>query len=362
MKILQLALILLFIFGCEDQVSENTVEYIDRPTACPPGNPENEESEFQFAGIQKITDVNRTSATVHWEANSNFNQYFIISVTPSSRKVIKTVDGKDSITTVKGLVPNTNYTLMVRGIDGSGFLETNSQKISFKTLPWPNYANLKSLRFNGAQAVTLGESKNFELTESFTISFWLKDSIASIGDERVFTIHHGNKAGSLLSIGVDQDKLKLFYRDKNQNLREFAHSFDYANSVWHHIAVVYDKTYLYTYLDGQLAFKIKDQLSQQKGKHPAHIGSYSGIQKGLSASLDEFGFYQKYFNSLDVEELFNQGKANDLRDHTYGLTLAHWYRFGDHAQDSESNIEDTIGNLNGSPFNINIGDFSNDSP
>ena len=364
MKYLSLLFLIIFLQSCEDKVLESSIEYVDRPTACPPGNPENDESEFDFSGLTNIESIQRTSAKVSWQASTNFSQFYIISVNPWERNILKTVEGTESEALIKGLTPDTQYTLLVRGVDKRGFLETNTKKMSFKTRPWPTYSNLKSLRFNGKQAIMLGKSKSFNLLQSFTLSFWLKDNMqANLNEtERVFTFHSGNKAGSFLSLALKGQFISLYYKNKNRKLREFSYEFEYADSNWHHFAITYNKNFLTVYIDGKKAFKIKEQLIKKLGKHPAHIGAYTGLQQNLTAVVDEFGIFSASFNSLEIEELFNKGSANNLKDHSRGAELMHWYRFGDHVNDGESNIEDNQGNLNAIPFGVSQTDYSNDSP
>ena len=134
-----ISIILIFTLGCDDKITESETQVVDRPTACPSPNPELEASEYLFAGIQSVDSINRTSAVVTWESNSNFENYFVISVGSVDRKIIGTASSGDTELTIRGLTPNTNYRLLVRAIDRKGFMEPNDKTISFTTLPWPKF-------------------------------------------------------------------------------------------------------------------------------------------------------------------------------------------------------------------------------
>lgn len=356
----------LFIFlfiSCEDKITESGTEIVDRPTACPSPNPELEESEFNFSGITQIIDVNRTSATITWEANQNFSQYFIISVGNTQRKILGTAEGSESSYTLKGLTPNTNYKILVRAIDQKGFLEANDKTSTFTTLPWPNFSNLKSLRFNSSQAVQLGMSKNFDLSQSFSISLWFKQSDLPSSDQRLFTFHRKNKSSSALSLGFNKNgRVKLVYRNSEDKQMTFPFEVNLADSGWHQLVLVNDLEFIRLYVDGVMLFKLKDKLQGITGNHQAHIGSLTGIQKGFKGQIDEFAFFQTEFSDEDITELYNSGNAYDLRGHSAAQSLKHWYRFGDNSQDGPALIEDVVGNRNAIPFNITESDFTTDSP
>lgn len=359
-KLLLIALLLLSL-GCEDKVSEPSTEIVDRPTACPSTDPELERSAFTFEGILDVTDVKRTSAVVSWQASNNFNQYHIISLASSGRSIIATAGTNDNEVALSGLTPDSEYTLMVRAIDTRGFLETNTKKLTFKTLPWPNFSNIKSLRLNGAQSVLLPASNQFNLSSNFSFAGWFKKADEA-KDERVFTFHRGVKASSALSLGLKKDKLYLTYREENGQTRVFSHNYDYHDNRWHQFVFTYDQSFLKLYVDGALVFTIKDKLEGITGKFRAHIGAYAGTQKAFTGSIDEFSFFQQALNLAEVEELYLNAKAYDLRDHSQAASLLSWYRFGDGSLDDENRIEDVISGKNAFPLNINPTDFSNDSP
>ncbi|MAZ48893.1 MAG: hypothetical protein CME65_10035 [Halobacteriovoraceae bacterium] len=362
MKVI-LPLLLFLVIGCEDKITESETQIVDRPTACPSPNPELEQSEFNFAGVTEVSDINRTSAVISWEENSNFHQFFVVSVGQAQREILGTAEQGSSSFTIKGLTPNTNYKILVRAIDQKGFLEPNDKTLSFTTLPWPNFSNLKSLRFNSSQAVQLGESSKFDLGSAFTISTWVKQNETPQEDQRIFSFHRKSKSSSALSLGVKGNgAIHLVYQNQDDTQMTFSFDADFADSKWHQFVLVNDLEFLRLYVDGNLLFKLKDNLQGVTGTHQAHIGSLTGIQKGFKGQIDEFAFFQKALDDNDVIEIYNGGSAYDLRGHNGAPTLKHWYRFGDSSQDSPSVIEDVVGNRNAIPFNIVESDFTTDSP
>lgn len=362
-KLLIFPLVFLVLTGCEDKINEPETSIVTRPAICAPENPETQPSKFTFKGIQSVTGIQKTSANINWEPVQGFVAYHIIQITPATRKVLETVtDSSLNTFKLKGLMPNSEYTLMIRALDSSGFLETNTKTVSFKTLPWPNYANLKSLRFNGQQSINLGASKNFKLGKNFTLSLWAKTNQKQDEDGRLITFHYGSKAGSWLSLGLSKEALEVHYRNEDDENRQFRHNFNYYSEVWHNYNITYDGQFLVVSIDGNQAFRLKDVLKPMLGRHPARIGSYTGTQRGFSGNIDEVAIFNKTFTPDETSELFNQGQSMDLKNHSQGSALIHWYQMGDAGSDDAGNIEDIIGKLNGAPLNIRDSDFSHDSP
>ena len=358
MKYFILSLLFIIFISCEDKVSEPTTTYVSTPSACPPANPETEPSQISFFGIKEITNITKTSAKIHWDHVQGVSSYHVILVSSTERKVIKTLNAPQNIFKLTALTPDTEYRYLVRAMDTSGHLDVNKEISSFRTLPWPNYTNQKALQFNGSQSISLGRSEDFLLMENFTLSIWAKTSERSNADSRLFTAHKGDFAATALSIALQGDRVKVFYRDSAGVLKNHSKIFSYDDGNWHQYTLTYNKTFITLYVDGQKLFKKKSKITGL-GSHPAFIASYSGIQKGFSGKIDEFGLYKTSFNQSDINELYN---TSDLRAHTQADKLAHWYQFGDDPSDSFSNIEDVIGGFSGKPLNITQSDFTIDSP
>jgi hypothetical protein len=358
MKYIILSFLVFGFLSCEDKVSEPTTTYVTTPSICPPSHPESEPSQIQFTGAKEVTDITKTSAKIHWDHVQGISSYHIILISSTERKIIKTLGAPKKSFKISALTPDTEYNYLVRAMDTRGHLDTNTEVLTFKTLPWPNYTNQKSLRLNSSQSISLGSSSSLPLIDKFTFSIWAKTSVSATSDSRIFTAHEGDFASTAISIGVQGDKVKVFYRDEDGNLKNYSEVFAYDDGNWHQYVITYNKRFISLYIDGNRLLRKKFKV-RTIGSHPAFIGSYSGIQKGFSGKVDEAAFFKTDFNQREINELYNTA---DLKAHPEAANLAHWYQFGDDSSDSILNIEDVIGGLSGSPLNITQGDFVLDSP
>lgn len=363
MNKIYLLLSLLIIFGCEDKINKTKTEIVDRPTICPEPNPELQSSPIDFAGIETISSITETSMTLNWNHIDGFHQYHIISIEQVGnemiRKIIATISAPNESFQISGLTPNTKYNFLVRAIDKQGYIDDNMNVLSDSTLDWPSFANVKSLRFNGSQAVELTDSNRFHKNNKATVSLWFKTSSRAQNDQRLVTLHRGPGASSALSLGLLGEDLKLYYTKSNNQLMIKSHRLNYFDNKWHHLAITYSTKRFTVYFNGKIILRFKDTFSGF-GTHPAHIGSYTGLQKGFSGNIDEVSFFNSALNKNHIKEIFNG--VTDLENHSQRHKLISWYRNGDSTNDTPSFIEDVIANNHGTGINLTINSFEDVAP
>ena len=360
---MKLIYLLTFIFigtACEDRVTQPTIKYRSTPPISTEPNPETEPSQFRFDGLETVRSVTRTSASLHWKHVDGFHQYHIIQVSDLERKIVATVPAPTQLFKLTGLSPDTNYTFMIRAIDRSGYLDANIVTKTFRTDPWPNFNNQISLSFNSSQNVSFGPSKDYYFQGQFTVSTWFKTS-NQVNDMRLFTFHRGIGAGSALGVAFKGDTLQIIYTNDKNEVKAVKNQFQYYDNKWHHIAVTVNNGIVFVMLNGEEFIKINENLAKF-GQQPLSLGSLAQIQKGFIGKIDEFALFNKYFSYKELLELYNQGQSMDLRVHSRINNLKHWYQLGDQASDNESIIKDVIGNSNGTPLNIELENFTFDSP
>lgn len=361
-RLIPTILFLSLIVSCEDQLTKTDVVYRDTLSVCPGVNPEAEPSKFNFSGIEAVTNITETNATVTWQHVDGMIQYHIISLTDSSREVLQTINAPTNQFELKTLTPNTDYNLMVRAFDNEGRIDHNVQVISFKTLPWPNYTNTVSMNFNSSQSINLGSSSKYFPNTRFTISSWYKlKNLKDMTDQRLFTFHRSNSAGSAVSLNLTMDQIVLKFSDSDNKLKQAEAIVDHNDNSWHHIAVGYNGSGFKVYLDGLTIMSVPTTFSGF-GDFPAYIASYVGYQKGFSGLIDEFAIFNDFLSPASVSEIYNSSEASDLRNHSRAEKLSTWYRMGDHNLDNKDHIEDIIGTNHALPFNIENTDFVSSSP
>jgi hypothetical protein len=233
--------------------------------------------------------------------------------------------------------------------------------MTLKTLPWPNFSNQKAISLNGAQSIELPPSNKLELEKNFTISLWVKLNESMQKDTRIFTFHRESFATTNLGIGISVNKLKLIYSTQLKEVKSKSVSVNLFDNQWHQIVLVKRNKKLTVFVDTKKTLTLVQELSLF-GNHPAFLGAYSGIQKGIIAKIDEFAIFGKAFSYQQILELNNNNFSMDLSEHSMVKHLKTWYQLGDQNQDSTNSITDVIGGKNATPINLSAKDFIRDSP
>jgi hypothetical protein len=357
------------IISCEDKLVEPETKYINQSSICPVTSPESEPSHIDFSGIDRISQISKTSAVIHWKHIEGVHLYNIIRVSNLERKIVGTVivdplnQTSSNYYEEKTLSPDTEYKYLVRATDRKGFSDTNTNYSIFKTLPWPNFTNQKSIELNGSQNITLVASDKYKLKDNFTISLWFKTTHKNTEKSatRLITFHAGNNnSQTALSLALKNETIQLKYIDQNLKPRTKSYKTDYYNNQWHHLVLSATKNILRVYLN-------KNKILQQKvkvvqfGSHPASIGSRSGIWNGFVGRIDEVAIYNTFFNPTEIESLYNDGKAIDHKLEPKPKSLIHWYQMGDQVNDGPNFIEDVVGGFSGTTVDDQFM-FVNDTP
>jgi len=368
MRIL-LLLSLLVVFGCKDQATDTKTQYVtrDTPTLCPdPGTDNNypEPPMTNFLGIEKITEVEQTKATIHWQQTPDAKAYMILKreIGASEFELVKTKAAASKRAMISNLSPGTQYEFMVRMLDSRGMPDQNENLQSATTSGWPTYNNAKSLAFNGVKSVTLKASDELAPNNTFTVSLWVKSNNSTQRDARLFNFHKSSGASSAVFLAMDNQKINLGYRDSNDDFKTESINLNLADNEWHHIALTRNNRFYVVYIDGVRELRLEDSFIGL-GSHPAHIGSYTGSQKAFVGLIDEVSIWKSSLGSTDVVNIYNQGTPYYLPRHRRAqFTLQAWYRLGDDSRDNANIIYDQVNDFNGIPNNINTGDFKTDAP
>jgi hypothetical protein len=131
-----------------------------KSTADPAIAPSTPISSITFAGLQSITSVGVTSATLSWTSHPQAGFYLIEEVTSNPAVVVATVLAPASSKVISGLSVSTTYKYRVRAADALFVLENNTNVITYTTpasVP-PSIANLNF--WGDASAMSLADGSS----------------------------------------------------------------------------------------------------------------------------------------------------------------------------------------------------------
>ncbi len=350
MRYLLIILSIFSMFACQEPSKKE--EVIVRQNICEQSLPETSASKLPFSGISKISDTAQTSITIHWKHIEGFELYHVISYNKTGRKILKSVAAPNSSITLKNLVPDSEYEFLVRAMDKSGFIEKNSRTIKIKTKPWPRYINQKSVSFQAEQSINLGPSRNFIKKHTASFSFWLKPNFSNLQkDSRLITLHEGPNAKASLSLALGSERISLIYLNSKGKTKKVKHKINLEDNHWHHLVLTIKPELIKVYLDEIEIISLENQKIKL-GSHAAHLGAFTADQKSFSGYIDEVIFLNMALNPLQISQLYKDRAQTDPRNLIAPEHFNSWYRMGDSAGDDHLNIEDMIGDNNGTPFQM----------
>lgn len=366
MKCINLFIILSLSFAlisCKDNITQGSGEP-ERVVIQPPvsADPDENISPIKFSGIESITAIKQTTFKVNWTPVDGAGSYQVFFLTTKGLELQKTYNHPKNNAVLTGLQPDTEYTVVVRLMDLAGRIDINEKFLKVKTNLWPDYNNRVSLLFSQSQGVSLASSNQMLNGNAFTASLWFKTSSNQAGnDNRLLTFHSSVAASTALSIGVDDNRIFLAYKDSSGTDKRLETQFSYSDNSWHHLVVTYNGRWFTLYIDGRRSKSEQDSLVAF-GTHPASIGSFSGMRKSFDGLIDEVSIWSSAIGNGDIQLIYNNGQSNDLKQHRRAMSLTSWYRMGDEQGDNSSIINDTMGAHNATPVGIRSSDFIQSAP
>ena len=211
----------------------------------------------------------------------------------------------------------------------------------------PFVANNFSMQFDGVNDyVDAGNILNFERTDAFSISSWVKRAGTGVNDTIASKMESsGNFRGYLLFIG-STNVVKFVLRHLNVGTARLLvdSTTTITDTNWHHILVTYDGSSnvsgVNIYIDG-----VSDTLTTAGtlsattlNSSPFNIGARNSDSLFATANIDEVAIWNAELSSDAVQEIYNAtanntGKALDLStdtgNYTNSSSLQYWNRLGD---------------------------------
>jgi formylglycine-generating enzyme required for sulfatase activity len=183
-----LPLSLSLLTGCKtgaefDSIAENS----DSGNGSGSGTP----SDVTFAGIDSISAVTDSTATINWTHVAGGVQYQVFSVSGETLTYISSVEAPTATYNLTGLTAATSYTYRVRLVDSGGLNDANTNDISFTTIGAPSAPT-------GLTLTTPASSPGFDTTPTITVS-----GVKSGDTIKLFTdLTCSTEVGSAVSAGT----------------------------------------------------------------------------------------------------------------------------------------------------------------
>lgn len=339
----------------ESNTCSETTPIEPEPPVCTPSQT------FSFDGIDSIDVLSQRELKLNWTKISEASTYIIFEIVDGARKYKATAGKSANSYTIKNLQAATTYKFAIKAMDKTGQIENNEHSIEATTLPWPIFTNDKSLTFTNAQTIETapGNAVFNHSSGRFAISLWFKTS-TSQNDKRLVNFYNVSN-NTAANIHFTTNAIGIGYRDLSNNYKTLLFTTSYADNSWHHVVGMYNGTKFSLYYDGALVSSTIDSFigfSSKKGL----IGGFGPSSNNFTGLMDEVSFWNSALSKADIQKIYNNGSAFDLKQHPRHSAIKGWYRLGDNLSDTVSLLKDELENNDGLGNGFIPGDFSSDTP
>ena len=194
-----------------------------------------------------------------------------------------------------------------------------------------SFSNTQSIELDGIDAhVTMGNVLNFDITDAFTFSCWIK--FDTLGTDEVF-ISKWSSASSFKGYALyknSSDKLVVFLRESSSRFNLFVSTATVSNNVWYNIVVTYDGSRLNSginlYLNSAVQAGTRSGLFSSGSMTttlPFNVGARNNGELPVNGFMDEVAVWDSELSSTDVNTIYGTGTPSDLTD----LSPLSWWRF-----------------------------------
>jgi hypothetical protein len=225
------------------------------------------------------------------------------------------------------------------------------------------FSNTLSTQFDGVNDfVSLGNNFNFERTEAWTMSFWVRHRVVNT-TQYIFSKRAGTTSAgiSIHNPGNGRYVVTIYNAAGNQILTQTPTSTIIPNT-WYNLVVTYDGSStaagVKLYLNGTAITltATNDTLSASILNSQAAVFGQIASLNYFDGHMDEVSIWSDDLTAAEVTSIFNGGTPADLESHSAASKLLSWWRMGD--GDSYPTITDQVGVVPGTMTNMLSTSFS----
>jgi hypothetical protein len=194
---------------------------------------------------------------------------------------------------------------------------------------------------------------------TFSFAFWIKPIINSNG-HRYISCRGGGATGYFEITKNTNESLKFYFQGTSGTSGQKTTSAGtFPDNEWHHCVLTWNGSTLKIFVDGVLNKSDSSYSGSMMGKH-LRCGGYQGGGLNTNVILDELAFWDKRLSATEVSEVYGEAIIQDLSALSTSSDLVHWWRMGD--GDTFPTLQDSVGSLNMTMYNMTASDITTDTP
>ena len=167
----------------------------------------------------------------------------------------------------------------------------------------------RALKYDGGNDyVDCGNKSVLDIISSITLMTWIKKANALNGQEGLIA-KYGATSGvqSYLLRFESDDDIQFLYRGLSVSNVIAANSV--TDTLWHHVAGVYDTTRLYIYINGKLFNSVASTGSANSNSENVLIGGYTIPTLMFAGLMDDVRIYNRALTEREVLDVYTDGMS-----------------------------------------------------
>lgn len=298
---------------------------------------------------------------------TSYNLYWSLAENVSEND--NKITGVTSVFNHTGLTNGVEYfyrvTAIVNGVE-SGLSNELSQTPT-------EFFNLKSVLLDGVdEYINIGDVADFERTDSFSVSAWVKISVTSLAMFVTRLQSASPNRGWQLYKKVNEGKMVLDLANDfgTSNVLRVRTVADINDGLWQHIVVTYDGSSnasgVKFYIAGVSAAVVEELDALTATIVPTGVNLNIGAREGAifwEGNIDEVAIYDKELSASEVSDIYNSGSATNLAQLSSSPNLYSWHRFTQTDIDNFPSIADhSVNGRGGTAISMESTDIVTDVP
>jgi len=169
---------------------------------------------------------------------------------------------------------------------------------------WVSGKSFSALKFDGVDDyASTPDNSNFESTDTFTVSFWVKPADARTNKGLV--VKRDGSAESWFVALSATPKFRFEVKNTTDNAVYVESGTTPSADTWYYITSVYNSTHILIYTNGELDSTPNAQTGNIKDTTaPMWIGKYYSASESFNGTIDEVRIYNRVLDSEEIRALY----------------------------------------------------------
>jgi hypothetical protein len=180
-----------------------------------------------------------------------------------------------------------------------------------------------ALAFDGDDYIDCGNNSIFDITSALTLSAWVKLSSATT-NQFYISKRGSSDAYQISSFSNKAVGMSIWIGGSRKDL---IGTTNHVQDVWYHVVGTYDGSYMRVYVDGAEENSVAQTGAIDTTTAKLILGSWDSVGFSLDGDLSNCAIWNTALTSLQVREVYNEGRPSNLHNFS-GTAPVAWWQLG----------------------------------